>query len=319
MGPKALLSDRAGPDNRNVPVDTVRLSRLTKDYKGTRALDDVSLSVGPGEVFGYLGPNGAGKTTTIRILMGLLRPSAGEAEVLGMDSWRDRVAAHARIGYLPGEAAFPAHLTGAEVIRYYARLRSRPGDLDVADKLADRLDVDLAQPVHALSRGNRQKVAIIQALMSEPELVVLDEPSSGLDPLVQQEFHALLHEATGRGATVLLSSHVLGEVQRMADRVGIIRSGRLIAVERLEDLRARALHRVVARVSGPVGSDAFAPVPGIRNLDVAEGVIRAQIPALSLDRFVKALAGFRVLDLSVQEADLEEMFLSYYGRSDDPP
>ena len=179
--------------------------------------------------------------------------------------------------------------------------------------LAERFDLDLGRRVKALSRGNRQKLALVQAFMSNPDLAVLDEPTSGLDPIAQQEFHQLLHETTARGGTVVLSSHVLDEVQRIANRVGIIRAGRLIAVERLEDLRATALDRVVARLAGPADPAVVARLPGIRDLSVEGGVLRCGIPEGSLDQLVKALARFTVIDLSITEADLEEMFLTFYG------
>lgn len=293
----------------------LRLESLTKDYHGKRALDGVTLVVEPGEVFGYLGPNGAGKTTTIRLVLGLLRPTAGHAEVFGLDTWRYPVAVHGRTGYLPGDATFPDHLTGLEVIHYFARLRERPGDVDAAGKLAQRFDLDLSKRIRSLSRGNRQKLAIVQAFMSEPDLAVLDEPTSGLDPIAQQEFHELLRETTAAGGTVLLSSHVLAEVQRVADRVGVIRAGRLVAVERLETLRSKALHRVVARVAGPPIGDRVEQIEGIHDLTVSDGFIRCRVPESSLDALVKTLAGLEVLDLSVTETDLEEMFLSFYGES----
>jgi ABC-2 type transport system ATP-binding protein len=294
-------------------MDVVRLVGLTKDYGRHRALDAVDLSVEQGEVFGYLGPNGAGKTTTIRLLLGLLRPTGGRAEMFGLDAWRDSVRIHARTGYLPGDAGLYDRLTGHDVVDYFAGLRHRPADVPSATKLAERFDLDLGRRVRALSRGNRQKLAVVLAFMSSPDLAVLDEPTSGLDPIAQQEFHRLVRETTDRGGTVLLSSHVLDEVQRMADRVGIIRAGRLIAVERLEELRAKALHRVVARLAGPVEVTRFARVGGLRDLTFDGGVLRCGVPEASIDALVKALAGYRVVDLSITEADLEEMFLTFYG------
>lgn len=291
----------------------IRLDGLTKDYGSRRALDEVDLTIEQGEVFGYLGPNGAGKTTTIRLVVGLLRPTAGRAEVLGMDAWSDSVRIHARTGYLPGDAAFNERLTGREVVAFFAGLRGRPGDVAAAGRLAQRLDLDLDRRLHAMSRGNRQKVAIVQAFMSDPDLLVLDEPTSGLDPIVQMEFQALLRETVDRGGTVLLSSHVLDEVQRTADRVGMIRGGRLVAVERLEELRAQALHQVVARFTGPVDPDVAARIPGVRNLALDDGVLRCSVPEASLDPLVKALARCTVADLSITEPDLEEMFLTFYG------
>lgn len=295
--------------------DVVRLEGLTKDYGRHRALDGVDLAVGTGEVFGYLGPNGAGKTTTLRLLLGLLRPSSGRATVFGLDAWADASAVHARTGYLPGEPALYPRLTGRDLVAYFARLRRRATDVAAAARLAERFDLDLDRRIRALSKGNRQKLAIVQAFMSEPDLAVLDEPTAGLDPLVQQEFHQLLRETTGRGATVLFSSHVLDEVERVADRVGIIRHGRLVAVERLEDLRAKAVHRVEARTVGPVDLGAFTALEGLRQLSLEGGVLRFGVPESSLDAAVKALGRCRVIDLSVTEADLEELFLTYYSEA----
>ncbi|HET6810777.1 MAG TPA: ABC transporter ATP-binding protein [Acidimicrobiales bacterium] len=294
-------------------ADVVRLESLTKNYGRHRALDGVDLVVGAGEVFGYLGPNGAGKTTTIRLLLGLLRPTSGRATVFGLDAWADSTAVHARTGYLPGEPALYPRLTGRDLVAYFARLRRRPTDVAAAVQLAERFDLDLDRRIRALSKGNRQKLAIVQAFMSEPDLAVLDEPTAGLDPLVQQEFHQLLRETTGRGATVLFSSHVLDEVERVADRVGIIRHGRLVAVERLEDLRTKAVHRVEARTFGPVDLGPFAALEGLRQLSLEGGVLRFGVPESSLDAAVKALGRCRVVDLSVTEADLEELFLTYYS------
>ena len=294
-------------------ADVVRLEGLTKDYGQHRALAGVDLVVGAGEVFGYLGPNGAGKTTTIRLLLGLLCPTSGRATVLGLDAWSDATAVHARTGYVPGEPALYGNLTGRAVLAYFARLRRRPGDIGAAGRLAERFDLDLGRKVRALSKGNRQKLAIVQAFMSEPDLLVLDEPTAGLDPLVQQEFHLLLRETTGRGGTVLFSSHLLDEVERVADRVGIIRQGQLVAVERLEDLRAKAVHRVEARTGGPVDLGSFAALDGIRQLSLEGGVLRFGVPESSLDAAVKALGHSRIVDLSVTEADLEELFLAYYA------
>ncbi len=238
-------------------VAMVQTTGLSKSYGRVPALSDVSLCIGGGEVFGYLGPNGAGKTTTLRLLMGLIRPTAGSAAVLGFDAWHDSAEIHRRVGYLQGEAALYDRLTGRQHISYFCHLRGT-GDQSGAIKLADRLDLDLDQAARTLSKGNRQKVAVVLALMSAPQLLILDEPTSGLDPLVQQEFLTILREHTARGGSVLLSSHVLAEVQRIADRIGVLRAGRLIAVERLEVLRARSLHHITARFTAPVPADALA-------------------------------------------------------------
>lgn len=294
----------------------VRLNDLSKRFGRGLALDGVSLSLEPGEVFGYLGPNGAGKTTTIRLLLGMLRPTSGQAQVFGLDSWRYPVPVHRMLGYVPGESALYRRLTGRQHVSFFDRLRSRDDGAKAAE-LADRLSVDLSRAAGTLSRGNRQKLAIVLALMSSPRLLVLDEPTSGLDPLVQQEFHALLAEHTQQGGTALFSSHVLGEVQRVADRIGVIRQGRLIAVERLAELRARSLHRVRASFTGPVSAADFAGIPGLIDVSVGERSLRCSAPQDALDALLKRVSAHTVVDFECAEADLEETFLSYYGPADD--
>ncbi len=312
------LADR-GPTTRTggTAVAVISLRKLSKRYGSHRALFDIDLEIGRGEVFGYLGPNGSGKTTTIRILLGLLRPTTGDATVLGLDAWRDSVQIQARVGYVPGDPGLWDKLTGAETITYLSNLRGAPHQVARAHELSERLGLELQRPVRALSRGNRQKLVIVQAFMGEPELLVLDEPTSGLDPLVQRELHAMTRETTERGGTVVLSSHVLDDVQRVADRVGIIRAGRLVAVERLEDLRARAVHHVSARFPNPVAPDRFARIPGISHLESTDHAMSCRVPERSLDAVVKALAACEVSDVSITEADLEEMFLAYYGEAGD--
>ncbi len=303
------------------------LAGLSKSYGNQRALDVVDLDIEQGEIFGYLGPNGAGKTTTIRILMGYLKPTSGSAKVFDFDSWSGSEAIHARTGYVPGELHLYDRLTGREMVEYFVSLREKRHStrghstmaLTVrrnAEDIADRFALDLNQRIGALSRGNKQKLAIVQAFMSGPDLVLLDEPSSGLDPLMQQEFQSLLRELTARGGTVLLSSHVLDEVQRIADRVGIIRAGRVVSIDRLETLRARAVHKVNARFGEPVPVEAFQHIPGIQDLVVDDHEFRCGVPESSLDVLVKTMGQLRVLDIAITEADLEEMFLAFYGRGE---
>ncbi len=291
----------------------VRFRTVSKAYGGTLALQHLTLDLHPGEVFGYLGPNGAGKTTTLRLLMGLLRPTEGGVEVFGLDAWGDTVAVHRRVGYLSGEPAFYERMTGREHAAYLSALR-RNGAWRRAAELADRLDLDLDRPARQLSKGNRQKLAVVLALMSAPELLVLDEPTSGLDPIAQQEFFAMLREHTAAGGSVLLSSHVLAEVQRVADRVGILREGRLVAVEQLEEMRSRSLHHVQARLAGRPDPAELAGVPGVRDLEVADGELRCSAPQSALDGLLKVVARHEVLDFSCVEADLEETFIAYYGK-----
>jgi ABC-2 type transport system ATP-binding protein len=294
-------------------MSVVSLSKLSKSYGSHCALVDVDLDIEQGEVFGYLGPNGAGKTTTIRILLGLLRPSSGSATIFGRDSWMDAVAVHARTGYVPGDPGLWPRLTGEATIGYLARLRRDLGQVARAQGIAERLGLDLTRRVGALSKGNKQKLVIVQAFMGEPDLVVLDEPTTGLDPLVQQEFHAMVRDTTGRGGTVLLSSHLLDDVQRTADRVGIIRDGRLVTVERLEELRAKAVHHVTARFAAAFDPMVLAAVPGVREVRHHQGIVEFRAPETSLDAVVKVLARYRIVDIEITEADLEEMFLAYYA------
>jgi ABC-2 type transport system ATP-binding protein len=290
----------------------VRLAGLTKRFGRTTALDDVSLTIGPGEVFGYLGPNGAGKTTTIRLLMGMLRPTAGGALVLGLDAWRQSREVHGLVGYVPGEPALYDRLTGNQHIAYCSHLRHRD-DSHLAARTASRLDLDLDRPARTLSRGNRQKLAVVLAVMSRPRLLVLDEPTSGIDPLVQQVFHAILLEHTAAGGSALFSSHVLGEVERVADRIGVVRAGKLVAVERLQDLAARSLHRVRARFAEDVSEEEFARVAGVRDLRLDGRTLTCSAPQAALDTLLKRVSTRQVEDFECSEAPLEETFLGYYG------
>jgi ABC-2 type transport system ATP-binding protein len=285
---------------------------LTKRFGRTQALRGVDLVVEAGDVFGYLGPNGAGKTTTLRLLLGLTRATSGRAEVLGLDAWSHRDELHRLIGYLPGEVGLYPRLTGQEHVDYIGHLHGL-GRPEASSLLAERLDLALDRPARQLSRGNRQKLGLVLALMTRPQLLVLDEPSSGLDPLVQREFHALLAEHSAAGGTVLLSSHVLSEVQRVATRIGVVSGGRVIAVERLDDLRAKSLHHVEAQFVDTVSVAAFAAVDGVRNARLDNGLLRCEAPQAALDPLLKEVARHRLVDLTVVEAPLEETFLTYYA------
>ena len=296
------------------PALVIRTESLTKRYGRLLALDRLTLEVRAGEVLGFLGPNGAGKTTTLRLLMGFLRPTAGSARVHGLDAWRDRVAVHARTGYLPGDVRLWPRLTAREAARHVARLRGLDHDPGITD-LAKRLDVDLDRPVRELSRGNRQKAGLLLALLGDPELLLLDEPTSGLDPLIQQEFHHLLRERVEAGAAVMLSSHVLSEVEHVADRVAIIRAGRLLMAESLATLREKARHTVEVRFASAPPPDAFAGVPGIRDVRLEGPVLRCTMQGV-VDPLVKTLGRYTVTDLNSREADLEETFLALYGEGD---
>jgi ABC-2 type transport system ATP-binding protein len=290
----------------------ITVDRLTKSYGERRGVVDLSFEVPAGEVFGYLGPNGAGKTTTIRTLLDLIRPTSGSVSVLGLDSRRDGVEVRRRVGYVPGEPALYDRLTGRELLDYVGSLR---GGLDGAyvGGLVDRFAVETGRPLGTLSRGNKQKVVLVQAFAHRPDVLVLVEPTSGLDPLMQREFNALVRETAAEGRTVFLSSHVLSEVQHVADRVGIIRDGTLVAVEEVAALHRRAVREVEVRLASPPPPDAFAGLAGVRDVTVDGTAVRLVVEG-SLDRLVKALARLEVIDLRSHEPDLEDVFLSYYGR-----
>ena len=291
----------------------IQIDALSKRYGRVQALDGLSLDVRAGEVLGFLGPNGAGKTTTLRLLMGYLRPTAGSARVLGLDCWRDSVAVHTRTGYLPGDVRLWPRMSVRAIAGHLARLRGLDHDPRTLD-LAKRLDLELDRPVGDLSKGNRQKAAVLLALLGEPELLLLDEPTSGLDPLVQAEFHAILRERVAAGAAVLLSSHVLSEVDRVADRVAIIRSGHLLMLESLAGLREKARHTVEVRFGSPPPPSAFAAVPGITDVRLEGSLLRCTMQG-EVDPLIKVLSRYHITDLNSHEADLEETFLALYGEA----
>ena len=294
-----------GPDRPHV----VRAQGLTKFYGHARGVVDLDFSVDGGEVFGFLGPNGAGKTTTIRLMLDLIRPSRGRIELFGVDPRRD-IAVRRRIGYLPGDLRLYERLSARDVFSHFAHLRGLD-DLSRAFELAERLELEVDRPIHALSKGNRQKVGLVQAFMHFPDLLVLDEPTAGLDPLVQQTFYELIAEVKAAGATVFLSSHVLPEVQHVADRVALIRDGRLVLVAGVDELRAHALARVEVTFATLPAPEAFAAVAGVRELERSGHSVLFALEG-EADAFVKALARHRVVAIDSHEADLEDIFLSLY-------
>jgi len=287
---------------------------LTKFYGAQRGVVDLTLEVSLGEVFGYLGPNGAGKTTTIRLLLDFIRPTKGKARIFGMDSRLGSVEIRRMTGYLPGELALYENLTGEELLLHLGHLRGGVRWRHV-EALAERFELSLSQRIHTLSHGNRQKIGLIQAFMHRPELLVLDEPTTGLDPLMQQEFYHLVREAQAEGRTVFLSSHILPEVERVCDRVGIIREGQLVAVEHVSSLKERALRRLEIHFGSHVPPETFAGLPGVRDVTVENGILRCTVRG-SLDAVVKTAAGFEVLNVISQEPSLEEIFLAYYSDRD---
>jgi ABC-2 type transport system ATP-binding protein len=289
----------------------IALDGLAKRFGGLTAVSDLSLEVQRGEVVGFLGPNGAGKTTTIRMLMGFIRPTAGRAAVLGAPA--GHTAARRRIGYLPGDFRMDAGMTGRDLFRWFGELR---GAYDPArvDALVDRLQLDANRPFGTLSKGNRQKIGLVQAFQHDPDLLILDEPTTSLDPLVQREFLDLVREAAGRGAAVLFSSHVLPEVERLADRLAIIRRGTLVAIGPVRDLLDRARHRLELRFARPVSQRLFEGVPGVARVEVHGDVAEISVDGPVGPALAAALRGPALLRVSSAGDDLEDLFLSLYDR-----
>ena len=289
----------------------VSLDRVTKVYRGGGGVHELSLDIAQGEVFGFLGPNGAGKTTTIRLILDLIRPSEGRISVFGLDSRGESVAIRRRVGYLPGELALYERLSARQILSHFSYLR---GGLDWSrvQHYVDAFELDIDRPVRALSRGNRQKVGLVAAMMGDPDFLVLDEPTSGLDPLVQRTVQAEVRRAAREGRTVVLSSDVLSEVGEMADRVGLIRDGRLIAIESVTQLRQRAAHLVEVRFREPTDASEFIALPGVLAHAVEGSSLHLEV-AGDLNAMVALLARHDLEDLSIREPTLEELFMRFYG------
>jgi ABC-2 type transport system ATP-binding protein len=283
---------------------------LTKTFGAQRGIDSVDMAVEPAQIYGFLGPNGAGKSTTIRILMGLYRPSRGTARVLGHDCQNETVAVHRRTGYLPGELALPAALTGREVLTRFARVRGMT-DTTYRDALTERFGAELDRPIRTLSKGNRQKIGLVAAFMHRPELLVLDEPTSGLDPLLQEEFSDLLRETADEGRTVLLSSHDLAEVQRVVHRLSIIKEGKIIVSGTVEELRAHAPRTFEVTFGHPVAADSFDGLEDVHIAELAPNRLRLFVSG-PIAPCLKAVAALDPIDFQAQPLDLDELFLSYY-------
>jgi ABC-2 type transport system ATP-binding protein len=290
----------------------IGIQGLRKSYGRVQALRGVDLEVRRGEIFGFLGPNGAGKTTTIRCLLDLIRPNAGSIHVLGIDPQADPVAIRKRSGYLPGELNMEDNLKVEGQLRYYIHLRCNQVDWGLVQQLAKRLDLDLAMPIRNLSKGNKQKVGVVQALMHHPELLLLDEPTAGLDPLMQQEVYRLLREAQGDGATVFFSSHIISEVEALAERVAIIRAGVIVEEAEPSQLVNMAMRRVWVRFKKAVDPTPLSLVDGVTLLSQSNGIrVHLQVGG-DMDGLIKALAAFPVSDFEIERPSLEEVFLAYY-------
>jgi ABC-2 type transport system ATP-binding protein len=289
-------------------ADAIRTQGLTKRYGETLALDSLDLAVREGEVYGYLGPNGAGKTTTIRLLLGLHRPSAGSAELFGLDAWRDPVTAHRRVAYVPGEPFLWPKMTSAETFDFLAKLH---GGTDAAyrDELVERFKLDTSKRVRALSKGNRQKVQLVAALATRADLLILDEPTSGLDPLMEVAFRDSVHEAKERGQTVFLSSHILSEVEALCERVGILSGGRLVDEGTLAELRHLSAQTVEVTFEGTPPN--VESLQGVHATSAGENAVRYEVSG-NVGPLIAALADHPVVAMTSREPSLEEIFLHHY-------
>jgi ABC-2 type transport system ATP-binding protein len=298
-----------------VSAPAIETSALTKFYGASRGIEDLDLRVERGEVFGYLGPNGAGKTTTIRLLLDLIRPTRGWAAIAGLDTRRESREVRRQTGYLPGELKLPTRSTALGFLSYLGALRGRVERQAILE-LADRLQLELGRRIGDLSKGNKQKVGVVGAFMHDPELLILDEPTSGLDPLRQHEVLELVRERAAAGRTIFFSSHELDQVEHVVERVGIVRGGRLVAVESIATLRQRALRRVEVRLATAAGGlERLRTVPGVRDVSWDDGVVRLDVEG-AMDALVKELARLRVQTLTSEAPELDEIFRSYYGGSD---
>jgi ABC-2 type transport system ATP-binding protein len=294
-------------------ASAIRTEGLTKAFGTTTALRDLDLDVAPGQVLGYLGPNGAGKTTTIRLLLGLLRPTSGRAEIFGIDCQRDPVEAHRHLAFVPGEAALWPGLTGAETLHLLGRVQGAV-DLASRDVLVERFDLDPSKKVRAYSKGNRQKVLLVAALMTRAPLLVLDEPTSGLDPLMEKAFRDCVAECRERGQTVFLSSHILSEVEALCDRVAILRAGRLVEEGTLAEMRHLAAVTVEAELDGTPPD--LTHIAGVQRVEVDGNRVRCHVTG-PMQPLVAALASVGVRQLLSREPSLEELFLAHYGAERD--
>jgi len=299
-----------------MPAAAIRTSKLSKDYGLGRGLFDLDLEVMPQEVFGYLGPNGAGKSTTIRCLMGLIRPTLGSAHIFGLDCLRDSVAVKRKVGYMPGDMPQWGSMRGKEVVAYLGGLRGG-ADPKMVRNIAERFDLDLGRRYREYSSGNKKKLGIVLAFMHKPDLLILDEPTGGLDPLNQQQFYELAQEARDAGAAIFLSSHILSEVEHVCDRVGIVRSGRLVKVADLDEIHRIRLHRLELEFSpdSDVPEAAIRSAAGVEDVVVADHTVTCTVRG-TFDPLLKALDGTTVTNLVSHEPSLEEIFLTYYKPDD---
>jgi len=295
----------------------IQIQGLIKSYGRVRALHGVDLEIQRGEIFGFLGPNGAGKTTTIRCMLDLIRPQGGTISVLGLNPQAEPEAIKARVGYLPGELHVDENMTARQVFRFFNRLRGNRSDWDFIEELSERLKLELRSPIKNFSKGNKQKIGVVQALMHKPELLLLDEPTGSLDPLMQQEVLRMLAEAQDNGATVFFSSHIISEVQAIADRVAIIREGKIVEVAVTADLLNRSMRQVRIRFQQPTEAEELYKLPGVELIAKDDGLgVLLQVEG-QMDALIKTLAQYPVDDFETKRASLEEIFLAYYEGEED--
>lgn len=290
----------------------IQTKKLTKYYGKQLGITGLDLTVSQGEVFGYLGPNGAGKSTTIKLLLNFINPTEGSMRVFGKDPQTQSTSILGDIGYIPGEIHMYDSLSGKNHLKFQASLQDGV-DWKYVEKLASRLQVDLAKPIKSLSHGNKQKIAIIAAFMHKPKLLILDEPTTGLDPLIQREFYDLVSEVNQSGSTFFISSHVLPEIERMCHRVGILKEGRLMVTEEIETLKKRAVRSLEIQFAKEAIAEHFAGIKSIRDLQIKGNTAHCKVEG-SLDQLIKQISKYEVINLVTQEADLEQVFLNYYKK-----
>ena len=295
----------------------ITIDGLEKYYGSFKALHGVDLKVNRGEILGFLGPNGAGKTTTIRCMLDLIHPQGGTISVLGLNPQAEPEAIKARVGYLPGELHLDENMTAQQIFRYFNRLRGNRSNWDFIEELSDRLKLELKTPIKNFSHGNKQKVGVVQALMHRPELLLLDEPTGGLDPLMQQEVLRMLSETQDNGATVFFSSHIISEVQAVADRVAIIRAGKIVEVAETASLLNRSMRQVRIRFQQPTEAEELHKLPGVELIAKDDGLgVLLQVEG-AMDALIKTLAKYPVNDFETERTSLEEIFLAYYEGEED--
>jgi len=294
---------------------------LSKHYGKERGISDINLEVYAGETFGFLGPNGAGKTTTIRTILNFIKASEGSVEVLGLDSVKNSTEIHKKIGYLPGELELFSQMNGRDFLKYMANLRGGV-DWNLVEEMISNLKAQTTKKIGSLSHGNKQKLGLIQAFMHDPDILILDEPTNGLDPLVQEEFHKMLKSVKEGNKTVFLSSHIMSEVEEICDRVGIIRKGELIAVEKIEDLKAKKLQSIEVHFATSVPDNIFEKLSNVSDVEIKDNIAKLKVSGSNIDSFVKTIAKFQVTKIIAPEPNLEEIFLSYFkgdeSKGDEP-